>query len=232
MRRKWFIGILTVLLLASSLSTASAKLQVTTEELEMVASLVVLEAGNQSDTGQKAVVQVVLNRLYSGRHGNTLREVVYKRGGGGSYDFTVAERIESTQPTERTLANTKAVLFEEDYVLPYYIMYFQSNRFHSGYKYAAYEKIDSHYFSYSPSDKPEDWEEDIIGPPPGFPGAVLVGGKPSSNTDDNDTWNYGASLLTPAVEETESPDVSEAEESSEEETKEEETAAAPTPGTL
>ena len=47
---------------------------------ELLASLIFCEAGNQPYEGQVAIGAVVMNRLRSGRYGNTIADVIYAPG--------------------------------------------------------------------------------------------------------------------------------------------------------
>ena len=51
----------------------------TKSEIILLAKITFLEAGNQSDKGQQAVVEVILNRIYSDKFPNTLQSVLSQK---------------------------------------------------------------------------------------------------------------------------------------------------------
>ncbi len=60
--------------------SASARIHVTAEELDLLAAIIYCEAGGEEMTGKVAVGAVVLNRVQSTAFENTIREVVYAPG--------------------------------------------------------------------------------------------------------------------------------------------------------
>lgn len=54
--------------------------ELTWEEQQLLAKLIWLEARGESAKGQQAVAEVVLNRLVSGKYGDTLSQVIYGEG--------------------------------------------------------------------------------------------------------------------------------------------------------
>lgn len=50
------------------------------DELYLLATIIYTEAGNQEYAGKLAVANVILNRLVSGRYGETIADVVYAKG--------------------------------------------------------------------------------------------------------------------------------------------------------
>lgn len=68
---------------------------ITENERETLARLVYLEARGQSYLGQKAVVEVVLNRVLSDEFPNTIDDVIYQKN-----QFSPAKYIETTTPTQ------------------------------------------------------------------------------------------------------------------------------------
>lgn len=68
---------------------------ITEKERETLARLVYLEARGQSYLGQKAVVEVVLNRVLSDEFPNTIDDVIYQKN-----QFSPAKYIETTTPTQ------------------------------------------------------------------------------------------------------------------------------------
>lgn len=78
---------------------------ITQAEIDMLASITYLEAGNQPMVGKRAVVEVVLNRVMSDKFPNTIEEVLYQKG-----QFTPAARITSTAGGEEEYAAVEQVL--------------------------------------------------------------------------------------------------------------------------
>ena len=123
------------------------KYNVTSEEREMLARLVYLEANIESLDCQKAIVSVVFNRLHNGAWGDTLEDVIYYPN-----QFSPASLIPKTTPTEK---NYEAV----DYVLqygvtvPYYVMYFRAGYHFKADGYVPYTTMDRTYFGYFTKDK-------------------------------------------------------------------------------
>ena len=61
--------------------------ELTWEEQQLLAKLIWLEARGESEEGQQAVAEVVLNRLVSGRYGSTISEVIRAEGQFRSVPF-------------------------------------------------------------------------------------------------------------------------------------------------
>lgn len=57
--------------------TARGSFGLSEEDINLMAAVMTLECGNESYEGQLAVANVILNRLQSGRWGNTISDVVY-----------------------------------------------------------------------------------------------------------------------------------------------------------
>lgn len=120
---------------------------ITSEEREMLARLVYLEANSESLDCQKAIASVVINRWQNGYWGETLEKVVYYKN-----QFTPITYINQITPNN---TNYEAV----DYVLkngctiPEYVLYFRANYHFNWDGYVAYAKIDDVCFGYLNSDK-------------------------------------------------------------------------------
>lgn len=80
-------------------------IKVSKSDRKLLAQLVKREAGGESFKGQKAVVEVVLNRVLDSKYPDTIRGVIYQKG-----QFSTASKLSSTKPTQE---NYDAV----DYVL-------------------------------------------------------------------------------------------------------------------
>lgn len=113
---------------------------ITDSERDMLAKLVFLEARDQSFLGQRAVIEVVFNRVLSDEFPNTITDVIYQKN-----QFTPAYLISSTTPTQEQYDAVDAVLNELYPVLDKGVVFFAMSQYN---KY-LYEKIGDHYFCYS-----------------------------------------------------------------------------------
>ena len=107
----------------------------TEEEIDTLAKIVYLEAGNQNDVGQQLVVVVIFNRMKDGRFGDGLTGVLSAKG-----QFSTWKNRNSAKPTEKEYENILAVLHSEteDWVGNTQYLYF--NSLGNG------TKIGGHYF--------------------------------------------------------------------------------------
>lgn len=113
---------------------------ITDDEIEMLARLCFLEAGNQSFEGQRAVIEVVFNRLLSDEFPNTLNDVVYAKN-----QFSPAHLIPSTTPTEVQYEVIETVLTDTNTILDRGVVFFSCGQYND----YLYAKIGDHYFCYS-----------------------------------------------------------------------------------
>ncbi len=94
-------------------------------EQDMIARITMLEAGAEPDRGQQAVVEVILNRMYSDQFPDTVYEVLSQKDNGCSQFVTWKNRnMDAAKPSERVRRNVKAVLDGETQILPFKTMYF------------------------------------------------------------------------------------------------------------
>jgi len=114
-------------------------LKINNKDVEKIASLVYLEAGNQSFTCQKAVASVVFNQMI--KYHKSVNEVIYN-----SDHFTVAKRINSTKPSTRSILAVRYVL-EHGRTVPRNVTAFRNKHYHNFGR--PYKKIDQVYFSYN-----------------------------------------------------------------------------------
>lgn len=82
------------------------------EEIKILAQVMRHEAGNQCTEGQIAVVEVILNRMFSPYFPNTVSEVVY-----APHQFSYVERSKKIVPTEDELNLVKSVVTGQARVL-------------------------------------------------------------------------------------------------------------------
>lgn len=114
--------------------------QITEDERETLARLVYLEARGQSYLGQKAVVEVVLNRVLSDEFPNTIDDVIYQKN-----QFSPAKYIETTTPNQLQYDVVDEVLCEIYPVLNTNVLFFSTKQYND----LLYEQIGDHYFCYS-----------------------------------------------------------------------------------
>lgn len=94
------------------------EIQLTAEELDLLAEVVWVEARGESAQGQQAVAEVVLNRLHSGNFGETLSNVIYGEG-----QFRSAAFLEDAEPYQAQYQAIEKALYGP-FVLPENVMYF------------------------------------------------------------------------------------------------------------
>lgn len=111
----------------------------TEDERELLAKIIYLEAGNQSITGQRAVAEVVFNRMLDDRFPQTLSEVIFAPG-----QFTTAAYINSAKPNEEQYTAISMTLEETTPILPSGVVYFATYVANG----TLYERIGGHYFCY------------------------------------------------------------------------------------
>jgi spore germination cell wall hydrolase CwlJ-like protein len=115
-----------------------AELELSPEDIDLLAAITYLEAGNQSPAGQQAVVEVVLNRVIADNFPDTVHDVLYQSG-----QFSPAAQIAYTQPTEAQYAAVDAALYGTS-ILPVDVVYFSRG----GENNSVWGTIGSHVFCY------------------------------------------------------------------------------------
>ena len=108
------------------------------EDMYILGCVIRAEAGNQSFLGQKAVAEVVLNRVMSPKFPNTIKEVVYQKG-----QFSTASVLTKYPPTDMQYEVIEAVFQESEPSLPSDVFFFATYPFRE-----VYEQIGDHYFCY------------------------------------------------------------------------------------
>lgn len=113
-----------------------SELEITEEDRELLARIVYLEARGQSFSGQRAVAEVVLNRVLDSRFPDTVYEVLYAPG-----QFTPAKSIASTTPTETQYEVVDCVINETP-ITTENTVYFATSALTKN----VFAKIGDHYF--------------------------------------------------------------------------------------
>lgn len=89
-----------------------------TEETDLLARLIWLEARGETAEGQQAVAEVVLNRVASSQFPDTLDEVVYQKG-----QFETASRIPDASPDAMQYQAIYEAMYGEN-ILPLDVVFF------------------------------------------------------------------------------------------------------------
>lgn len=113
---------------------------ITQDEIDLVAQITWLESGNQSLTGQKAVVEVIFNRVLHDRFPDTIYEVLSQDG-----QFSTWPNRSIAEPTEQVYEAIRQVLNESETVLDKDVLFFSRSGFRDR---QTYEKIGGHVFCY------------------------------------------------------------------------------------
>lgn len=109
-------------------------------EKDNIAKLVWLEARGESNEGQRAVIEVVLNRVLNSRFPNTINGVIFQNN-----QFSPSGLISSTTATSKEYSNLEYVLSGQSFETEETVVFF-STGLQSGRK--LYKKIDNHYFQH------------------------------------------------------------------------------------
>ncbi len=115
---------------------------VSESDRELIAKLLYHEARGESVECQRAVVSVILNRLQSGKWGDTISEVIYARN---QFEPVAKGLLPNTKPLQTQYDAIDYVL-ETGTTLPSWVQYFRAS-YHFGWKdYVQYKSIDNTYF--------------------------------------------------------------------------------------
>lgn len=114
-------------------------IKLTASDKDLLAKVLFLEAGNQSVTGQRAVVEVVFNRMLDDRFPDTLEGVIYAEN-----QFSTVKRLHRANPTKVQYEVIEMVLSESTPVLPDNVIYFATTPANGTF----YDKIGGHCFGY------------------------------------------------------------------------------------
>lgn len=137
---------------AKEVEAVSAQLDcyidLTSNEKQMLASLLYLEARGESYECQKAIASVVINRFTTGNY-NSISDVIYEKN-----QFTPAKYVKELVYNDEQIAAVEEICMNGPSI-PEYVTYFRAHRYHSWGDLIAYKQIDSTYFSYSQALKAE-----------------------------------------------------------------------------
>lgn len=93
-------------------------IHLTSEERQLLARVIWVEAQGESEEGQQAVAEVVLNRMASSDFGNTLKGVIYGEG-----QFRSVPYLETAEPHQAQYEAIERAIYGP-YVLPENVVYF------------------------------------------------------------------------------------------------------------
>lgn len=100
-------------------------------EIDLLAKIVYLESGGESDKGQQAVVEVIFNRIYEkGNFPDTVQGVLSQRAGSG-YQFVTWVNRNKAKPTDRIYENIYKVLEGKTNILPYKTVFFSRGAYNN-----------------------------------------------------------------------------------------------------
>ena len=114
-------------------------ISMTDDERDLLAKILALEAGDQSDVGQRAVVEVVFNRIMTG-WADTVEKVIYQKG-----QFSTVAYLKKPYavPDEKEYANIDYVLEHGSTILPSDYVYFATYKANG----KDFITIEDHYFA-------------------------------------------------------------------------------------
>lgn len=119
-------------------------IELTDDEIYMLATLVYLEGGIESLECQKAIASVVINRM--NLWDMTLEEVIYQKN-----QFSPAYLIESSAPDDIQIRLVHELMIT-GVSIPEYVCYFRAGYYHDWASMNDYTCFDRTYFSYSDRD--------------------------------------------------------------------------------
>lgn len=113
-------------------------ISISEDDINLLAALVFCEARGESEDGQKAVVEIVLNRVLDSDFKNTVYDVIYEKK-----QFSTASKLKGTTPNEenyeavRYVVENGPTIFSTDYV------YFSVGKSNG----RNFTKLGNHWFS-------------------------------------------------------------------------------------
>ena len=124
-------------------------LELTQDDIELLARMVWVEAQGEPEEGQQAVAEVVLNRLAADNFQDTLKGVIYAEGQFHSTAF-----LEDAEPTQTQYEAVEQAL-NGPYVLPKDVVFFATYAVNKN----VWGKIGGHTFCYQWGMDPEEADE-------------------------------------------------------------------------
>ena len=118
------------------------------EDMRLFAKLLWLETRGETYDGQRAVAEVILNRLVSPNFPNTIRGIIYAEG-----QFPCTEDIPDATPSQTQYEAIERAL-KGPYILPKEVVFYAKYKENKNF----WGQIGAHYFCYSYDWKPESTE--------------------------------------------------------------------------
>ena len=116
-------------------------IDMTDEELEELAEILFLEAGNQSAEGQQAVVEVVFNRVLRSGFPNTVHDVLHQGEGTDVPQFSTISLLGTVTPTQAQYDAISAALYSDTLTDPDVVFFSRG-----GENDRVWQKIGDHVF--------------------------------------------------------------------------------------
>lgn len=113
-------------------------IEITEDDIELMSRLVYQEARGESSDGQKAVVEVVLNRVLDSDFNNTVYDVIYEKR-----QFSTAKRLKNTTPNPENYEAVKYVIENGNTIFPTNYVYFSVGKSNG----KNFTKLGNHWFS-------------------------------------------------------------------------------------
>lgn len=128
-----------VIVVEAETNNRYSNLKITDWEINEMASIIYLEARGESEEGQQAVAEVILNRVASPQFPNTVHDVLYQKG-----QFSTIKSIQNAAPTEAQYRAICAALYGEP-ILPIDVVFFATRAENKN----IWGRIGNHVFCYA-----------------------------------------------------------------------------------
>lgn len=102
-------------------SNNEEEISVTDEEIELLALVMLAEAEGESELGQRLVIDVILNRVDSERHPNTIYDVIFQKGQFTSMWNGRSDRVTVTDESRQLVV--EEIKNRTNYDVVYFKMY-------------------------------------------------------------------------------------------------------------
>ncbi len=106
----------------------TAAYELTAEEYDLVCRVVWLEAGGEGEELQKAITEVILNRVKCGHWGDKIADTIYAWS-AGYWEFSVVPDIPNATPSETT-KRIVADVFQNGVTIPERVVAFRKDHYH------------------------------------------------------------------------------------------------------
>lgn len=113
-------------------------ISISEDDITLMAQLVYHEARGESEDGQKAVVEVVLNRVLDSDFKNTVYDVIYEKR-----QFSTAKKLKGTVPNEENYEAVRYVVENGNTIFPTNYVYFSVGKSNG----KNFTKLGNHWFS-------------------------------------------------------------------------------------